>query len=167
MSNYALFPPEDAVDSQLQQRKIDVLYVELDDIRLSPYDSADPAQAKAWSTAYQGKMSEIENMERALRAFHKEARQNFTNFTAARNSASFPPDTASGRNVSSTSKSTMKLWDDPKRAGPFTNNPEKPIYHLREEKGYCTCCGIDNHKEDKCRTYSRCQKLDSRVIMYL
>ncbi|TPX38851.1 hypothetical protein SeLEV6574_g07572 [Synchytrium endobioticum] len=126
------------VDSQLQQRKIDVLYVELDDIRLSPYDSADPAQAKARSTAYQGKMSEIENTERALRAFHKEARQNFTNFTAARNSASFPPGTASGRNVSSTSKSTMKLWDDPKRAGPFTNNPEKPIYQLREEKGYCT-----------------------------
>ncbi|TPX44252.1 hypothetical protein SeLEV6574_g04601 [Synchytrium endobioticum] len=53
----------------------------------------------------------------------------------------------------SKSIATVVLWDDPKRAGPFTSNPKKPLFKFRKEKGYCTRCGMNNHLGDKCLVY--------------
>ncbi|TPX29961.1 hypothetical protein SmJEL517_g06306 [Synchytrium microbalum] len=42
---------------------------------------------------------------------------------------------------------------DPTKPGIFTSNPDTPTYKYRARKGWCTRCGMTDHKADKCSTY--------------
>lgn len=39
------------------------------------------------------------------------------------------------------------------KPGPFYSNPDRPGYKARERLGWCTRCGMKNHKEGTCRVY--------------
>lgn len=46
-----------------------------------------------------------------------------------------------------------KLQYDGSKPGPFYSNTEKPGYIARERQGWCTRCGMSNHKDSACRIY--------------
>lgn len=65
--------------------------------------------------------------------------------------SSTPNQSSSSRNPGSSSTS-QQVYDTSK-PGVFTSSPTTPTYRVREKKGLCTRCGMDNHKSDKCYIY--------------
>ncbi|TPX34287.1 hypothetical protein SeLEV6574_g08296, partial [Synchytrium endobioticum] len=49
--------------------------------------------------------------------------------------------------------STLKVWDDASRPGPFTTKEATPSFQLRSHNGWCTRCGLSNHKAQQCNIY--------------